>query len=31
MILLSSNAYNIYWLGRYLARTQYLCGRVPLK
>ncbi|WP_286728224.1 alpha-E domain-containing protein [Acinetobacter sp. UBA1297] len=31
MILLSSNAYNIYWLGRYLARTQYLCGRVPFK
>lgn len=31
MILLSSNAYNIYWLGRYLTRAQYLCGCAPFK
>lgn len=29
MILLSSNALNIFWLGRYLTRTQYLCTVFP--
>lgn len=29
MILLSSNANNIFWLGRYLMRIQYLCNKVP--
>jgi hypothetical protein len=29
MILLSSNAQSIFWLGRYLTRTQYLCGVFP--
>lgn len=29
MILLSSNAQSIFWLGRYLTRTQYLCGEFP--
>ncbi len=30
MILLSTNAENIFWLGRYLTRTQYLCAQFPL-
>ncbi|WP_347452774.1 alpha-E domain-containing protein [Acinetobacter thermotolerans] len=29
MILLSSNAEHIFWLGRYLARTQFLCAHFP--
>ena len=29
MILLNSNAQNIFWLGRYLTRTQYLCAVFP--
>lgn len=29
MILLSSNAQNIFWLGRYLNRIQYLCSQFP--
>ena len=29
MILLSTNAENIFWLGRYLTRTQYLCTQFP--
>jgi hypothetical protein len=29
MILLSSNAQNIFWLGRYLTRTQHLCSQFP--
>ena len=29
MILLNSNAENIFWLGRYLMRTQYLCSVYP--
>lgn len=29
MILLSSNAQNIFWLGRYLTRTHHLCGQFP--
>jgi len=31
MILLSSNAQNIFWLGRYLTRVQYLCSQFPFK
>lgn len=31
MILLSTNAQNIFWLGRYLTRVQYLCGQFPFK
>lgn len=31
MILLSSNAQHIFWLGRYLARIQYLCNQLPFK
>lgn len=31
MIILSSNAQNIYWVGRYLARIQYLCGEFPFQ
>lgn len=31
MILLSSNAQHIFWLGRYLARIQYLCHQFPFK
>ena len=27
MILLTSNAHNIFWLGRYLARVQYACSQ----
>ena len=30
MILLSTNAENIFWLGRYLTRTQYLCAQFLL-
>lgn len=29
MILLSSNAQSIFWLGRYLTRTHHLCGQFP--
>lgn len=29
MILLSSNAQQIFWLGRYLTRIQYLCSQFP--
>lgn len=29
MILLSSNAQHIFWLGRYLTRIQYLCSQFP--
>ena len=29
MILLRTNAENIFWLGRYLTRTQYLCAQFP--
>lgn len=29
MILLSSNANNIFWLGRYLTRIQYFCNKLP--
>jgi hypothetical protein len=31
MILLNSNAEHIFWLGRYLARTQYLCSIFPFQ
>lgn len=31
MILLKSNAENIFWFGRYLARTQYLCSKFPFQ
>ena len=31
MILLNSNAENIFWLGRYLTRTQYLCSIYPFQ
>lgn len=31
MIILSSSAQNIYWVGRYLARIQYLCGEFPFQ
>ncbi|TCM63754.1 uncharacterized protein with alpha-helical domain and ER motif [Acinetobacter calcoaceticus] len=31
MILLHSNAQNIFWLGRYLARIEYLCRHFPFK
>lgn len=31
MILLSTNAQNIFWLGRYLTRIQYLCSQFPFK
>lgn len=29
MLLLTSNAYNIYWLGRYLSRINFLCQYLP--
>ncbi|ENV32893.1 hypothetical protein [Acinetobacter gerneri] len=29
MILLTSNAEQIFWLGRYLTRVQYLCAAFP--
>ncbi|WP_445115746.1 alpha-E domain-containing protein [Acinetobacter sp. WZC-1] len=31
MILLNSNVQHIFWLGRYLARIQYLCSQFPFK
>ncbi len=31
MILLNSNAEHIFWLGRYLSRTQYLCSIFPFQ
>ncbi|MEB3766342.1 hypothetical protein [Acinetobacter sp. MD2] len=31
MQLLSSNVYNILWMGRYLARIQFWCGQVPFQ
>ena len=31
MLLLTSNAYNIFWLGRYLARIHFLCQYLPLE
>lgn len=31
MILLSSNAYNIFWVGKYLTRIQYLCSQFPFQ
>lgn len=31
MMLLKTNAENIFWLGRYLARTQALCQEFPFK
>lgn len=31
MIILNSNAQNIYWIGRYLSRIQYLCGQFPFQ
>ena len=31
MIILNSNAQNIYWVGRYLARIQYLCSQFPFQ
>lgn len=31
MILLNSNAEHIFWLGRYLTRTQYLCDVFPFQ
>ena len=29
MLLLNSNAQHIFWLGRYLSRTQFLCAHFP--
>lgn len=29
MVLLNSNAQHIFWLGRYLSRTQFLCAYFP--
>lgn len=31
MIILNSNAQNIYWVGRYLSRIQHLCGQFPFQ
>lgn len=31
MILLSSNAQQIFWLARYLTRVQYLCSQFPFQ
>lgn len=31
MLLLTSNAYNIFWLGRYLTRIHFLCQHLPLQ
>lgn len=29
MVLLNTNAQHIFWLGRYLSRTQFLCAHFP--
>ncbi|TQR64706.1 alpha-E domain-containing protein [Acinetobacter sp. RF14B] len=29
MVLLNTNAQHIFWLGRYLSRTQFLCSHFP--
>lgn len=29
MVLLNTNAQHIFWLGRYLSRTQFLCSNFP--
>lgn len=31
MVLLSSNAHNIFWVGKYLTRVQYLCSQFPFQ
>ena len=31
MILLNTSAENIFWLGRYISRIQYLCHQFPFK
>lgn len=31
MIILNSNAQNIYWIGRYLTRIQHLCNQFPFQ
>ncbi|RKG34034.1 alpha-E domain-containing protein [Acinetobacter tianfuensis] len=31
MLLLNSNAEQIFWLGRYLTRIQYLCSQYPFQ
>lgn len=31
MVLLKSNVQNIFWLGRYLTRIQYLCAQFPFQ
>lgn len=31
MVLLSSNAHNIFWVGKYLTRIQYLCSQFPFQ
>lgn len=31
MVLLSSNAQNIFWVGKYLTRIQYLCSQFPFQ
>ena len=31
MLLLRSNAHNIFWIGKYLNRVQYLCGQFPFQ
>ncbi|QIO06259.1 alpha-E domain-containing protein [Acinetobacter shaoyimingii] len=31
MILLTSNVQNIFWVGKYLTRVQYLCGQFPFQ
>ena len=31
MVLLSSNAHHVFWLGRYLTRINVLCGHIPFQ